>query len=80
MLTVVNADDTKPNGSLIEEIVREGARRMLAAALEAEVNSTSLNLPASATATGVVWWCATGSTPSGRLSPRPGRCRSRRRV
>jgi transposase-like protein len=39
MLTVVNADDPKPNGSLIEEIVREGARRMLAAALEAEVNS-----------------------------------------
>ncbi|GGP87063.1 hypothetical protein GCM10010231_66440 [Streptomyces sindenensis] len=34
MLTVVNAD-----GSLIDEIVREGARRMLAAALEAEVNS-----------------------------------------
>ena len=28
-----------PNGSLIDEIVREGARRMLAAALEAEVNS-----------------------------------------
>ena len=27
-----------PNGSLIDEIVREGARRMLAAALEAEVN------------------------------------------
>jgi putative transposase len=37
MLTVVNADDTKPNGSLIDEIVREGGRRMLAAALEAEV-------------------------------------------
>jgi putative transposase len=30
---------TTPNGSLIDEIVREGARRMLAAALEAEVNS-----------------------------------------
>lgn len=39
MLTLVNADDTKANGSLIEEIVREGARRMLATALEAEVNS-----------------------------------------
>jgi transposase-like protein len=35
----VNADGSTDNGSLIDEIVREGARRMLAAALEAEVNS-----------------------------------------
>ncbi|MGG2459292.1 IS256 family transposase [Streptomyces sp. RGM 3693] len=39
MLSVVNADGITPNGSLIDEIVREGARRMLAAALEAEVNA-----------------------------------------
>jgi putative transposase len=39
VLTVVNPDGSTPNGSLIDEIVREGARRMLAAALEAEVNS-----------------------------------------
>lgn len=39
MLTVVNADGSTPNGSLIDEIVREGVRRMLAAALEAEVNA-----------------------------------------
>ncbi|WP_225827073.1 IS256 family transposase [Streptomyces naphthomycinicus] len=40
MLTVVNADGTTSGGpSLIDEIVREGARRMLAAALEAEVNA-----------------------------------------
>ncbi|MFD3938181.1 IS256 family transposase [Streptomyces sp. NPDC058611] len=39
MLTVVNPDGSTPNGSLIDEIVREGARRMLPAALEAEVNS-----------------------------------------
>ncbi|WP_395292977.1 IS256 family transposase [Kitasatospora hibisci] len=40
MLTVVNTDGTTPGGaSLLDEIVREGARRMLAAALEAEVNS-----------------------------------------
>jgi transposase-like protein len=38
VLTVVNADGSTPNSSLIE-IVREGVRRMLAAALEAEVNS-----------------------------------------
>ncbi|MFF3062763.1 IS256 family transposase [Streptomyces sp. NPDC057909] len=39
MLSVVNADGTTSNGSLIDEIVREGARRMLAAALEAEVDA-----------------------------------------
>lgn len=46
MLTVVNPEDATPatvsepavsGGSLIDEIVRDGARRMLAAALEAEV-------------------------------------------
>jgi transposase-like protein len=42
VLTVVNSGDVAPaglvdGGSLIDEIVREGARRMLAAALEAEV-------------------------------------------
>jgi putative transposase len=40
VLTVVNEDGSTHNGSsLIDEIVREGARRMLAAALEAEVNA-----------------------------------------
>ncbi|MFE5687004.1 IS256 family transposase [Streptomyces sp. NPDC056512] len=40
MLSVVNADGTTTDGSsLIDEIVREGARRMLAAALEAEVST-----------------------------------------
>jgi putative transposase len=39
VLTVVNSAGSTPNGSLIEEIVREGARRMLTAALEAEVNA-----------------------------------------
>jgi hypothetical protein len=42
VLTVVNPEEpttaaTMPGGSLIDEIVRDGARRMLAAALEAEV-------------------------------------------
>ncbi|GGX41244.1 IS256 family transposase [Streptomyces chryseus] len=39
MLSVVNADGSTPDSSLIDEIVREGARRMLAAALEAEVDA-----------------------------------------
>ncbi|MET9823692.1 IS256 family transposase [Streptomyces sp. NPDC006349] len=38
MLSVVNEDGTTQSGSLLDDIVREGARRMLAAALEAEVN------------------------------------------
>ncbi len=40
MLSRVNDDGTTANGSsLIDEIVRDGARRMLAAALEAEVKA-----------------------------------------
>lgn len=39
VLTVVNADGSTRDGSLLDEIVREGARRMPAAALEAEVNA-----------------------------------------
>ncbi|BBJ37289.1 IS256 family transposase [Streptomyces antimycoticus] len=43
MLSVVNSDGTTESGSLIDEIVRESARRMLAAALEAEVNQVVRN-------------------------------------
>ena len=41
MLTVVPEDGSVEGGSssLIDEIVRDGARRMLAAALEAEVDA-----------------------------------------
>ncbi|CAM5329065.1 hypothetical protein SANTM175S_08109 [Streptomyces antimycoticus] len=40
MLSVVNDDGTAANGSSpIDEIVRDGARRMLAAALEAEIDA-----------------------------------------
>lgn len=39
MLSVVTADGTADGSSLIDEIVREGARRMPAAALEAEVHA-----------------------------------------
>ncbi|MDQ0718727.1 hypothetical protein QFZ55_008179 [Streptomyces luteogriseus] len=40
MLTVVTEDGSTRGGSLIDEIVREGARRMLAAALEAKLTPT----------------------------------------
>lgn len=46
MLTVVNDDASTRDGSLIDEIVREGARRMLAAALEEEVNQYIAELAA----------------------------------
>ncbi len=46
MLSVVNHDGSTESGSLIDEIVREGARRMLAAALEAEVNQYIAELAA----------------------------------
>jgi hypothetical protein len=38
VLSEVTDDGPTQSGSLIDEIVREGARRMLAAALETEVN------------------------------------------
>ncbi|MFJ8691934.1 IS256 family transposase [Streptomyces roseolilacinus] len=44
MLSVVNEDGTTHGGSLMDDIVCEGARRMLAAALEAEVNHYAAEL------------------------------------
>lgn len=45
VLTEVNEDGTTPSGgSLLDEIPREGARRMPAAALEAEVNAYTAEL------------------------------------
>lgn len=46
MLSVVTGDGSARSGSLIGEIVREGARRMLAAAPEAEVNQYIAELAA----------------------------------
>jgi hypothetical protein len=48
VLSVVTDDGSTQSGSLIDEIVREGARRMLAAALEAEVNQYIAELAAEA--------------------------------
>ncbi|MEU6509712.1 IS256 family transposase [Streptomyces sp. NPDC046942] len=52
MLSVVNEDGSTSTGSLIDEIVREGARRMLAAALEAEVDQYIAELAAEQDARG----------------------------
>jgi len=53
VLSLVSEDGTTEAGSLIDEIVREGARRMLAAALEAEIEAViaGLTLPYSNGAT-----------------------------
>ena len=47
------------SSSLIDEIVREGARRMLAEALQAEVDAYIAGSPRSSTSTVTGWWCAT---------------------
>ena len=52
MLSVVTDEGSTQSGSLIDEIVREGARRMLAAALEAEVNQYIAELAAETDALG----------------------------
>ena len=54
-------------GSLLDEIVRDGARQMLAAALQAEVAAyvealTDLR----STRTGIGWWSATATTAPAR--------------
>ena len=73
MLTVVPGDGSGEEGakdgspSLIDEIVREGARRMLAEALQAEVDATTLRrMPPSGTKTAAGWWSATALTSRGR--------------
>jgi len=46
VLSVVTDDGFTQSGTMIDEIVREGARRMLAAALEAEVSQYIADLAA----------------------------------
>ncbi len=66
MLGVVSEDGTTETGSLIDEIVREGARRMLTAALEAEVDGCIAELAGQRDETGrrlVVRTVGTGRGP-----------------
>jgi hypothetical protein len=71
MLKVVHeADASNENGalggSLLDEIVRDGARQMLAAALHVEVAPISSSSPIRLTRTGGGWWCATATTTNVR--------------
>ena len=52
--------------SLIDEIVREGARRMLAEALQAEVDAYIAAHAAERDRTAAGWWSATAITSRGR--------------
>ena len=84
MLSVVTAEGSTESGSLIDEIVREGAWRMLAAALEAEVNQYIAELAAETDAAGRRLVVRNGHhrprtvvTAAGRSSERTCVCRSR---
>ena len=58
----------RPAGSspLIDEIVREGARRMLAEALQAEVDAYIARFAADRDGRAGGWWCATARISRGR--------------
>src|SRR6188472_4140931 len=56
--------------SLIDGLVREGARRMLAEALQAEVDAYIARHAGECDDHGG-WWCATAPTSRGRCSPAP---------
>lgn len=64
MLRVVNEEGTTEAGSLIDEIVRKGARRMLAAALEAEVDQYIAELAGQRDEAGRRLVVRNGSTPA----------------
>ena len=75
MLTVVPGDGSgheagkDGSSSLIDEIVREGARRMLAEALQSEVDSyayISRRMLLSGARTVTAWWSAMALTSPGR--------------
>jgi hypothetical protein len=62
----VEASNEPAGGSLLDEIVRDGARQMLAAALQAESPPTSSSSRTSSTSTVGGWWSVMASMPSGR--------------
>jgi hypothetical protein len=69
MLTVVPdpaGRDSSAPAALIDEIVREGARRMLAEALQAEVDAYIAAFAPSGTRTAAAWWSVTAATTRGR--------------
>jgi phage gp46-like protein len=62
MLRVVAAEARGRGRRRLDEIVAEGARRMLAAALEAEVDAYLAGPAGERENAGIGWWCATGTS------------------
>lgn len=85
MLTAVHegseANDAGPEvgGSLLDEIVRDGARQMLASALRAELAAYVDDYPDQVDADGHRLVVRNAATNPARPRRRPGRCRSGRR-
>lgn len=74
-ISVVTDDGSTQSGSLIDEIVRAGARRMLAAALEAEVSQYIAELAAETDQVGHRLVVPSGHIAPGPWPPRPARSR-----
>jgi hypothetical protein len=80
VLSVITDDGSTESGSLIDEIVREGARRLPAAALEAEVNQYIAELAAETDEAGRRLLVRNGHhRPAGARSQAPTRSRPRGR-
>ncbi len=60
-----NKKDGEEVGVTLDDLAREGARRMIAAALEAEVGEYSRRSPTSLTRTASGWWSVTVVGSSG---------------
>ena len=77
MLKVVADEAAREDlAASLDEIVREGARRMLAAALEDEVAAyIAAHAGRAGRARAGGWWCATGTPGRGRSPRRPARWR-----
>ena len=58
-------EDGKQVAVLLDELAREGARRMIAAALRAEADGTSRRSSRSSMSRASGWWCATAWRRSG---------------
>jgi len=72
MLKVVQEDGKSSDeaasagGPLLDALVREGARQMLATALQSRSLRTSMRTPICSMPTGGGWWCETARTHRGR--------------
>jgi hypothetical protein len=76
MLRVVTDDEGRAEmRAALDEIVLDGARRMLAAALEAEVDAYVAALVEHRDVRGHGWWCATAALNRAPSPPRRDRSR-----